>query len=315
MNTYLVRGIAVALSEFVLAYFALWLSVACGWTLWAKDPRRLARANGPNFLYLLQLAPFFLSVFVVLVFAVPAFVRFEPQRGEEEFGLPIIFLGCVCLLFLALGVWRAATAILRTRTLVRQWNGSAHSVQTFAGLPLMETAADAPPLVVTGLFRPRLYVSASASEVLTEQELARAIAHESAHVRRRDNVRKLLLRLCCVPSVRPLERQWLASLELAADAEAVRSRTEALDLASALVKASKLVSASPDLAMTFTSEGSELLRTRVERLLSWSDRQSQRPSHALIYTVASLAAASLLLWPWYSALLLAIHQFSEIIVR
>lgn len=315
MSVYLLRGAAVALSEFLLTYLAIWLAVTGGWSRWAKGTQRIARTPAANVLYALQLAPFLLAASLTLLFALPAFLRFEPHRAEEEFGWPIVLFGLLCLAFLATGLWRAARAIMQTRRMVRLWNGRTVSTASSAGVPVMETASDAPPLVVAGLLRPRLYVSSSAAEVLSEHELARAIAHESAHVRRHDNLKKLLLRLCCLPVAGALERRWIAAAEMAADMDAVRSRREALDLASALVKASKMATPSPDLAMTFTADGTDLLRARVERLLSWNGDDVASSHWTVICAAISFVAVAFLLTPWYSTLLLAVHEFSEILVR
>jgi Zn-dependent protease with chaperone function len=315
MGIYLLRGTAVALSEFVLLYALLWASVSGSWWLWSRNPKRRQHSSSSNFLLALQLIPFALSAFLVLSLAVPAFLRFEPQRGEEEFGLPIIFFGLLSIALLSVGAWRATRAIRETRRLVRKWDNNAVATEQIAGWPAMSTAADAPPLVVAGLIRPKLYVSSSAAKILSQDELARAIAHESAHVQRYDNLKKFFLRLCCVPSTSALERQWLAAVEIAADMDAVHSRREALDLASALVKASKITAASPDLAMTFTADGTQLLRTRVERLLSWDDSSSKASSYRLVLTISLFAAFAVLTTPWYSTILLAVHQFSEILVR
>jgi len=314
MSVYFLRGTAVALSEFVLIYFATWFAISYAWSLWPRSSDRISRRSS-NFLFALQLTPFLGALLAVVVLAVPAFVRFEPRGGEEDFGAPVIVLGALCLAVLSMGAWRSARAILEMRRLARQWKGQSVSADDLAGLPVMKTSADAPPLVVVGLIRPRLYVSSSASATLNEQELARAIAHESAHVQRHDNLKKLALRLCCLPFAGRLERQWLASLEIAADMAAVRSQREALDLASALVKASKLAGRSPDLSMTFTVEGSDLLKARVERLLGWKPTSGHQTSRTLIYSAISVTAITLLLSPWYSAMLLAVHEFSEVLVR
>ena len=315
MSAYLIRGTAVALSEFVLIYFATWATIAAAWSLCTKRPHRDIHATS-TLLYGLQLSPFVLSTLMTALLVIPAFVRFEPLRGEEEFGPPIIILGSFCLLLFALGLWRAGNAVLQTGRLVRRWHPRTSSSRNFPGIPIVETAADAPPLVVAGLFRPRLYVSSSAAQVLSEAELARAIAHEASHVRRCDNVKKLVLRLCCVPPSRSIERRWLASLELGADLDAVSSRHEALDLASAIVKTSRLAGRSPDLAMTFATPQSDLLQARVDQLLSWETRTSRHSRvFRMVIAVGSLAAALIVLAPFYSATLLAVHEFSEFLVR
>ena len=313
MSQYFLRGTAIALSEFTLLYLAAWFVVSIGWSVWAKRARLSVSTGNSNFLFLLQMTPCLFAAGIVLAFAVPAFWRFEP-RGEEEISASVTLLGALCVVFFLIAVGRVIQAFWQSRKLVRSWNRCAVATEELAGLTVVKTAADAPPLVIAGLLRPTLYVSSSASELLSEPELARAIAHESVHVRRHDNLKKLLLRLCCFLSARPLERRWLASLEITADQDAVRNRREALDLASALVKASKLVSPAPDLAMTFTGDDSDLLRTRVERLLDWNAGRSTRRPRILVYA-ASMIALALLLLPPYFSLLLAVHQFSEFLVR
>jgi Zn-dependent protease with chaperone function len=66
--------------------------------------------------------------------------------------------------------------------------------------------------------------------------LQTALNHEVAHVSRRDNLKKLLLRFVAFPGMSGLETAWLEATEMAADDAAVSTAGDALDLAAALIK-------------------------------------------------------------------------------
>jgi len=93
-------------------------------------------------------------------------------------------------------------------------------------------------------------LSDAAAAVLSPQELATALQHEMAHAHRRDNLKKLLFRFCAFPGMSRLEAAWCEAEEMAADDAAVASVGDALDLASALIKLSRLAPVHPAAALT-----------------------------------------------------------------
>src|SRR3954468_171671 len=143
---------AVSLSVFVLAYAALRLSVACGWSVTQQRSRWLS----PNVLYALQVGPFVLAAMIVGAFTIPAFVIFEPHVVQEAFGPPVVALSLICLSLLGVGFFRAYQAYARTARIVQQWRRNATPINNgdVNGLPIYETGPDAPPLVVAGFWRP-----------------------------------------------------------------------------------------------------------------------------------------------------------------
>ena len=182
------------------------------------------------------------------------------------------------------------------------------------GLPIYKTGPDAPPLVVAGFWRPQLMVSSSTSTVLSANELARAISHESAHITKHDNLKKLSLRVFSFPRAKELEQRWLAAIEIDADRSAVNNQREALDLASALVKASRLIVPTAELTTNLTSESGTLLEMRVQRLLSWDDSQSSNKLfHCLVVTAGMLATMSAV--AYYHTLLLGMHSLAELLMQ
>jgi hypothetical protein len=115
-----------------------------------------------------------------------------------------------------------------------------------------------------------------------------------------------------------LEAAWLEATEMAADDAAVSNAGEALDLAAALIKLSRLgpVDAPVDLTAALIHSPASLMNARIERLIAWSDARLAPPQRfspwyalgAALATVAVFAAA-------YSQLLLQVHTATEWLVR
>ncbi len=312
MLVYTLRGLAVSLAIFLLSYASLRAMVAAGWKFAAKKPGRVRRLS-PNAVYLLQVGPFLASVLAVACFAIPAFLRFEPMGASEEFGPPVIALSLLCLGVITAGLYRAFSAYVRTSRLVRQWKRSAIAVQD-SPLPLYQTGPDSPPLVVAGILRPKLLVSCSTSSLLNEDELARAIAHESAHIRHHDNLKKMSLRLCQFPPMRSMEQSWLEALEIAADQSAVNSKREALDLASALVKSSRLSRPTPELVTNLASPAGTLLHNRVERLLAW-EHPEKSTRYTQLFLSGALFSLAVLVVSRYDLVLWLVHELAEVLMH
>jgi Zn-dependent protease with chaperone function len=95
------------------------------------------------------------------------------------------------------------------------------------------------PAFTTGFWRPNVYVAASLPEALDVPQLEAVLAHEAAHVARRDPVRLSLMRfLVCmlfyIPALRRLADDLTDEAEIDADDAAV-AQSEPLVLASAIL--------------------------------------------------------------------------------
>jgi hypothetical protein len=115
------RGLTVALSVFVLVYAMTRMMVECSTRLAISRMKKRPFALSPNGWFAMQVAPFLLAMLVTFLFAVPSFIRFEPNHAEEEFGFPVLFLSVACLAMLGAGIYRAWSAYSRTTCAVRQW--------------------------------------------------------------------------------------------------------------------------------------------------------------------------------------------------
>ena len=137
-----------------------------------------------------------------------------------------------------------------------------------------------------GVFSRRIFVSSELLETLSTDEARAALAHEEAHLTRRDPLSCLALsvaKLFWLPGLAALlQRDFHAAMEEACDADAARSLGDAALVASALVNVATLQSEQARDAVPAFGEGA--LEARVHKLLG------ERPPKV----AASLAAALLL---------------------
>lgn len=218
---------------------------------------------------------------------------------------------------LTFAVWDRSRAWLVVRRLLR----SVEAVRPEQGDPLWAAAvaAHVPPAllrVVDGLpnpaftagwLRPHIYVAARLHEVLSTEELSAVLAHEHAHVRRRDPLRLSGLRfvgcaLFWLPALRRLAADASDDAEIAADDTAVRGQP--LVLASAILKlaAWRLPGQGPEVGGRVLERGSgvvigfqrdALLDRRIHRLVG---EEAPVVTHVTRRTLAGAIAGLLLVW-------------------
>lgn len=125
---------------------------------------------------------------------------------------------------------------VRQRTLARRLPTEPHVI---LGTPVLLVPSRRPHAFTLGFLRPRIVLSDGLLELLDDAELRCVLAHERHHARRRDPLRRALVKAVCdgfwfLPPLRRTAHAHAAISELAADAVAIRS-TGAQPLASALV--------------------------------------------------------------------------------
>jgi beta-lactamase regulating signal transducer with metallopeptidase domain len=152
-------------------------------------------------------------------------------------------------------------------------------------------------LAAAGLARPTLVVSAGALARLDDAELAAAIAHERAHIRRYHRYVLLYAELCRVlgrplPGTARAVRQLRFHIERDADRSAVRERADRLALASAICKAATGATTRAGMAAL----GGDGTAARVRELLqdvAVGGPRGLRPLAVAVTAVAVAAALSL----------------------
>ena len=306
------RGIAVALTFFVLFYCLLSALVLAAWR--SLQRLQVTERSRAGLLFAARVLPFVASVAMTLAFVVPSFQLLEPRSitVDEGIGAMPLALGVCALLLIACGCFRVIAAHTITSRVVAGWLDGARPLGVDAVAPTVgqtlafRSIGGAPPVTLVGVHKPRVLVSESAVALLSHDELHIALKHEDAHLRARDNLKKLVFRFCPFPGMAKLESAWSQTAELAA-----------LDLAAALVKLSRLlpVGAAPVCTVGFVT-GS--IGTRVERLLAWNEaevRKSQTSQFRPWYAIPPVLAALLCVFATYGPALSLTHEITEWLVR
>jgi len=311
------RGIAVSLTCFVLLYCLLSAAVAAAWR--ALKPSDVAQRSVAALLFALRTLPLLASVVITFAFVVPSFQRLEPRSininlGERIGAMPLA-LGLCALLLIACSCFRVIAAQTGARRVVARWLEGARPLATGARTLMLQSRPEAPAITLVGVRKPKVLVSEATVALLSHDELQLALKHELAHMQAHDNLKKLVFRFCPFPGMVKLESAWSEASELAADDAAVSSQSDAVDLAAALVKLSRLVpvEAAPVCAIGFvTSSVSE----RVARLLAWDEaNKARRVRIRTWFVIPPVVAASLLVTIAYGPVLALTHEMTEWLVR
>jgi beta-lactamase regulating signal transducer with metallopeptidase domain len=312
------RGIAISLSVFVMVYCALSLGVSLAWrSVWLHVQRRPVRRIA-DLLFGLLMFPLGSAAIITAAFTVPSFLLLEPRSIDEPLGGIPLILGIAGALFGIFGVVNAGLAIRRTSRTVSIWTNEAQLVDACSPVPVLRISPAVPAMTAAGILRPQVLMSGVAEFLLTANELQTALNHEIEHVRRRDNLKKLLLRLVAFPGMSGLETAWLEATEMAADDAAVSNAGEALDLAAALIKLSRLgsVQAPADLTAALIHDPASAMNARIERLITWSNDRLASPRRlSLWYGLGAALALVAVSAVTYSQLLAHIHTATEWLVR
>jgi BlaR1 peptidase M56 len=308
-----VRGIAVSLTCFVLLYCLVSSLVVIVWR-----PLRLLRVAQQSvaaLLFGLRILPLLASAAITFVLVVPSFQRLEPRSTAENLGLMPLALGLCALLLIGYGCVQVVAAEISSTRVVARWLEGARPLQTNVGSAVtFQSRRETPPLTLVGVRKPRILVSESAVSLLSHDELQIALKHELQHVKSRDNLKKLIFRCCPFPGMAKLESAWSEASELAADDAAVSNPCDAVDLAAALVKLSRLVpvEAPPVCTVGFVTDS---LSQRVASLLAWDEASKARRVHIRTwFVIPPVVAASLLVTVAYGPVLAITHAVTEWIV-
>jgi len=321
---YILLGLALALSAFLAATLVTSLLVAAfaGRVLrkvGAERPRRLSQVA-----FGLRVLPAAVSGAMVLGLLLPSYLLLEPRAAETP-GLVLVAMALGGVALLAAGLSRALASWEATQRAVTTWMREAVPVGLSGTPAVAYRVRDAFPVVsLVGTLHPRIFVANQVLESLSPGEVQAAVAHETAHLRSRDNLKRLIVRSCpdllaFLPAGRRLEREWVQAAEAAADLQAAGGdAAKALELGAALLKVARLVSVAPRPAWSVSSlhDGAEV-DARVRRLVGGPQPlEGATPSLSVIGWAA--LCSLLLLLPaavFGTGALDAVHQLTEAAVR
>jgi Zn-dependent protease with chaperone function len=296
---YLGMGLAFASVGFVAANVAL---SSLTFVLWRAVRSRRPRSRA---LFLMRMLPSLGSAFLVLGFVLPAYGLFEPRATSETAGPILVLFVAIAAAAVLFGLRRAVGSWLDTRRIERRWTAAGVGDASLE-IPARtyRVPCETPIAALVGVVRPRLFVSDRFFDALSAGERRAVVAHERAHLRSRDNLKRTLIRLapdglCFLAAAGQIEIAWALAAEEDADDEAAGpDRSRALDLAGALIKGSRLTPTPIPAVSGFCDEST--IARRVSRLLQdGTEGPAPRRSSAsrLVGALVILTASAFLLVP------------------
>ena len=281
---YVARLLCLVWALFCLIYVGTAAIVALYSPRALRIAQRLSPAAAARFLMTLLLMPAGLAVLGAIGLCVPSYLWFEPEGIEEQVGIACLIAALLGSLICAHALFRLSRNAVRSLLFTRRCLRSGGETQAAV---VVDTAQ--PMIVLTGLLRPRIVVSKSIVNALSEEELRMVLNHENAHRASRDNLK--LLCFSIAPGFAALERAWLRYAEFAADERAVAGDArQSMALASALVRVARFGRAqhgSP-VAISFLGDACDL-SARVDRLLNPQPPQYARPGFGAALMLAACA--------------------------
>ncbi len=260
-----------------------------------------------GFIFTLRVLPAASALIFVLAFLLPSYLIYEPTHTQEVVSFKLALLASMSAIGIMLACWRGFAAWSATRKLTADWLREAEPLALPGiNIPAYSIHHPFPVIAVVGILRPRLFVARGVFEALSEEEFAAVVAHEQGHLAARDNLKRWLLRACrdvlmIVPCGRALDRAWAESAEVSADEFAAhRSATDALELASALVKIARMVPAGARPTMPagafFMGESFEGIGWRVRQLTRLASVPPTKENRAqwMVNFVTRITACALL---------------------
>jgi Zn-dependent protease with chaperone function len=311
------RLLGVSLSVFILTYCALSLAVSAGWNLTAKLWQSLAPSRSANLLLVLRLLPLAVSSVITAVYAVPSYLILEPGHIEEPFGPTLVSLALAAVAWLVTAIVRAVSAQKMTSRMLFGWIQAASRIDKGTSFPVLRVSSCDPVLTVAGICAPKVFVSETTATILSSDEMEAALRHEAAHIRRHDNLKKLLFRFASFPTMGRIESAWSELSEMAADDAAISNSSEALDLASALIKLARFAPVQPSDALTsaLLPGANASVTARIRRLFEWDGAEKAKNHGSGLYVLPTALVALFCAVLTYGPLLTGMHTLTEWLVR
>jgi Zn-dependent protease with chaperone function len=328
---YALLGISLGLATFFAVNVLATAVISLVWRTAEPLTRRWSARTRAEWLFALRIAAPLLSLLIVAMLFVPAYVGYEPYGTSEIVSKKLAAFALVSIVGVVFALWRAFQTWIATRRLAKRWLRAAVSTRLpFIDIPTYRIAHSFPIIAVVGTLRPRLFIAEQVLESLTGDELVAAIAHEGGHLAARDNFKRALLRGCrdlltIVPSGRSLDRAWSESVECAADEHAAQISPDiALNLASALVRIARMVPVGVrtelPLATFLVGEETRGIKLRVRRLIEIASASRSKGAEGLRMGTVGPAMGMVVLFAFTMAVaanphvLLAVHSVIEDVV-
>jgi Zn-dependent protease with chaperone function len=287
---FVARALVQILGTYFVVSTLLSVAVVLGWPLVAATPARASVAA--RRLFILRLVPALGGLATAVLIAV-AYGIWEPRVEYERVGWVALAAAAGGAMLLAIAAAGLLTAMVSTARIRRRLVAATRGTLSTAPLPASIIDTAFPVVAIVGLVLPRLFVARSVLDACSPEELDAVLAHEQAHAREHDNLRRLamaaapdVLGLCAGGS--RLDAAWKQAAEFAADEAAARGRDGGLHLASALLKVARLATGPLEPVPASALYHGEPIAERVRRLVDPPHAGETRPWPAWARSGASI---------------------------
>jgi hypothetical protein len=308
--TYILRLVCVVIVACGLSQAAAQFMVAMTARPILRYLETFSARQREHVLYLVQIGPALLAVFIAFALCLPAYIRSEPNRGVESVSIACLLITAGLGLWLGTAVLQGLRAALRTLRFTRACRRSGESFTEVSPLLVVRIPGLGVPAVLVGLLQPLVAVSdefAAVADRLHPDAFGLALAHEGAHAAHCDNWK--LLSLAFLPRCDQFLPRgvrwrdlWHTAADWAADDEAVDGNpARSLLLAETLVLAARCThEPRPDALYAALASAEAGLSARVERLMcpERDPRREGSPILSCVFILAILAGAAIAVSPW-----------------
>jgi Zn-dependent protease with chaperone function len=302
MLEFAARGLVQILGAYFIASTVLSLAVIMGWRSIATAPATPSLAA--HRLFALRLLPAVGGLLTAILVAL-GYVLWEPRTEYEPAGWVALAAAAGGAGLVVVAATGLVAALVSTRRIRHALAAATRGTLPAAPLPASIIETPFPIVAIVGLVLPRLFVARSVLEACSPEELEAVLAHERAHARQYDNLRRLalaaapdVLSLCAGGS--RLDAAWKQAAEFAADEAAARDGNCGLHLASALLKVARLATGRSEPVPASALYQGEPIADRVRRLVAppvtTEARRWPRWTRAIVS--AALLVVAWLSLPW-----------------
>lgn len=305
---YFLLGVSIKLAFLLFVNMFAAVAATLVWRVVSRRLEWLSPHTRSQLIFALRVGPVVAALVFVFGFVVPAYLIYEPEDSGEVVTLKLAVIAGFASIAILVTTIRVIRTWLITRQMESAWSRAAERLEIEgAGVPVFAMDHPFPVIAVVGIIRPRIFIARIALESLEPAELQAAIAHEQGHIRFHDNLKRTILRVArdtlLVPIGGDLDRAWSRDVEWAADEFASgKKRSNALDLASAILKLARIAPSSvTSVAAFLLGEERSEVDDRVRRLVMLAD--GTIPVDRGRFRLAAPAW----IWPAVAAALVVIH--------